>query len=299
MSDSRTWRCRSADLAQSIDFYARYARMRVVHQRPGAVWISDQTRPFVIVLLEARQGRASAAAVRPSRRRLREPPGSRSPVCARAPGAVPDRRTQRLRPAGGLLGVPARSRRSHARDRLRPGGRPRRDVRLSFARLRLAARAASGACKTPHPQAGASPRAARRSRAKFTRAPPRGAPTRGRGRRCGRASRRARPRARARRRRRGAPADRRVASRAPPAPLSSCAISPFHRRAGACACARSAFARSFSRPRAAMRSCFDSGATAAGAAGALAALGAPAADGVGAVAAGGADFAASERTRSS
>jgi catechol 2,3-dioxygenase-like lactoylglutathione lyase family enzyme len=43
------------DLAQSIAFYSRYARMRVVHQRPGAVWISDQTRPFVIVLIEARE----------------------------------------------------------------------------------------------------------------------------------------------------------------------------------------------------------------------------------------------------
>lgn len=41
------------DLAHSIAFYSRYARMRVVHQRPGAAWISDQTRPFVIVLLEA------------------------------------------------------------------------------------------------------------------------------------------------------------------------------------------------------------------------------------------------------
>jgi catechol 2,3-dioxygenase-like lactoylglutathione lyase family enzyme len=40
------------DLVQSIAFYARYAQMRVVHQRPGAAWISDQTRPFVIVLLE-------------------------------------------------------------------------------------------------------------------------------------------------------------------------------------------------------------------------------------------------------
>jgi catechol 2,3-dioxygenase-like lactoylglutathione lyase family enzyme len=43
------------DLAGSIAFYARYARMRVVHERPGAVWISDQTRPFVIVLIEARE----------------------------------------------------------------------------------------------------------------------------------------------------------------------------------------------------------------------------------------------------
>jgi catechol 2,3-dioxygenase-like lactoylglutathione lyase family enzyme len=42
-----------ADLDASIAFYARYARMQVVHRRPGTVWISDRTRPFVIVLLEA------------------------------------------------------------------------------------------------------------------------------------------------------------------------------------------------------------------------------------------------------
>ncbi len=42
-------------LDESIAFYARYARMHVVHRRPGAVWLSDQTRPFVIVLLEAKE----------------------------------------------------------------------------------------------------------------------------------------------------------------------------------------------------------------------------------------------------
>lgn len=41
------------DLERSIDFYARYARMQVVHRREGAVWLSDKTRPFVVVLLEA------------------------------------------------------------------------------------------------------------------------------------------------------------------------------------------------------------------------------------------------------
>ena len=40
-----------ADLDASIAFYAKYARMDVVHRRPGAAWISDRTRPFVIVLL--------------------------------------------------------------------------------------------------------------------------------------------------------------------------------------------------------------------------------------------------------
>jgi catechol 2,3-dioxygenase-like lactoylglutathione lyase family enzyme len=40
-----------ADLDTSIAFYAKYAGMQVVHRRPGAAWISDRTRPFVIVLL--------------------------------------------------------------------------------------------------------------------------------------------------------------------------------------------------------------------------------------------------------
>ena len=54
-----------ADPAASIDFYARYAGMQVVHRRtePGGegggdsgtstvVWLSDLTRPFVVVLIE-------------------------------------------------------------------------------------------------------------------------------------------------------------------------------------------------------------------------------------------------------
>jgi catechol 2,3-dioxygenase-like lactoylglutathione lyase family enzyme len=41
------------DLDESIDFYARYARMQVVHRREGVVWLSDKTRPFVIVLMHS------------------------------------------------------------------------------------------------------------------------------------------------------------------------------------------------------------------------------------------------------
>jgi catechol 2,3-dioxygenase-like lactoylglutathione lyase family enzyme len=45
-----------AELDRSIDFYARYADFQVVHQRgePGerVAWLSDMTRPFVVVLLE-------------------------------------------------------------------------------------------------------------------------------------------------------------------------------------------------------------------------------------------------------
>jgi catechol 2,3-dioxygenase-like lactoylglutathione lyase family enzyme len=45
------------DLDTSIAFYAKYANMQVVHQRQDAsgsrvAWVSDQTRPFVIVLVQ-------------------------------------------------------------------------------------------------------------------------------------------------------------------------------------------------------------------------------------------------------
>ncbi len=45
-----------ADLDKTIDFYARYAGMEVVHRRENdgskVVWLSDRTRPFVVVFLE-------------------------------------------------------------------------------------------------------------------------------------------------------------------------------------------------------------------------------------------------------
>ena len=46
------------DMAASLHFYERYANMRVVHRRhddhtaTDVAWISDGTRPFVIVLIE-------------------------------------------------------------------------------------------------------------------------------------------------------------------------------------------------------------------------------------------------------
>ena len=64
------WRRRVADLGlthvalpvtnieRSVAFYAKYAGMQVVHRRTDAtvgnsvVWLSDGTRPFVIVLIE-------------------------------------------------------------------------------------------------------------------------------------------------------------------------------------------------------------------------------------------------------
>jgi catechol 2,3-dioxygenase-like lactoylglutathione lyase family enzyme len=47
----------AADLGRSIDFYRRYARMQVVHDRSDpagtrVVWLSDLTRPFVLVLIQ-------------------------------------------------------------------------------------------------------------------------------------------------------------------------------------------------------------------------------------------------------
>lgn len=46
------------DIEQSIKFYSKYAEMKVVHRRLDAetgvavVWLSDHTRPFVIVLIQ-------------------------------------------------------------------------------------------------------------------------------------------------------------------------------------------------------------------------------------------------------
>lgn len=47
------------DLEASIRFYRTYANMQVVHRRPGdqpgagVAWVSDLTRPFVVVLIQA------------------------------------------------------------------------------------------------------------------------------------------------------------------------------------------------------------------------------------------------------
>lgn len=47
-----------SDLEQSIEFYATYADMQVVHRRidpesgVAVAWLTDQTRPFVIVLIQ-------------------------------------------------------------------------------------------------------------------------------------------------------------------------------------------------------------------------------------------------------
>ncbi|WP_259729105.1 MULTISPECIES: VOC family protein [Synechococcales] len=49
----------ASDIGRSVDFYATYADMQVVHRRidretgSEVVWLSDHTRPFVIVLIQA------------------------------------------------------------------------------------------------------------------------------------------------------------------------------------------------------------------------------------------------------
>lgn len=46
------------DVERSIDFYATYARMHIIHRRVDAktgvkvVWLCDRTRPFAIVLIQ-------------------------------------------------------------------------------------------------------------------------------------------------------------------------------------------------------------------------------------------------------
>lgn len=50
----------ASDVDQSVEFYSKYAGMKVLHRRTDAqtkvtvVWLSDRTRPFVIVLIQAR-----------------------------------------------------------------------------------------------------------------------------------------------------------------------------------------------------------------------------------------------------
>jgi len=41
-----------ADLERSAEFYADYANFEIVHRRPDVIWLSDKTRPFVIVLMQ-------------------------------------------------------------------------------------------------------------------------------------------------------------------------------------------------------------------------------------------------------
>ena len=40
------------NLKNSIDFYEKYANMKIVHQRTDVAWLSDGTRPFIIVLVK-------------------------------------------------------------------------------------------------------------------------------------------------------------------------------------------------------------------------------------------------------
>lgn len=48
----------ASDIERSIDFYSTYAQMQVVHRRidqetgVAVVWLTDATRPFVLVLIQ-------------------------------------------------------------------------------------------------------------------------------------------------------------------------------------------------------------------------------------------------------
>ena len=41
-----------SNLDASITFYTTFAAMQVVHRRSGVVWLGDNTRPFVVVLIK-------------------------------------------------------------------------------------------------------------------------------------------------------------------------------------------------------------------------------------------------------
>ncbi len=49
------------NMDRSLEFYSKYASMKVVHERTDAesgrrvTWVSDQTRPFVIVFAESKE----------------------------------------------------------------------------------------------------------------------------------------------------------------------------------------------------------------------------------------------------
>jgi catechol 2,3-dioxygenase-like lactoylglutathione lyase family enzyme len=82
-----------ADLDESIAFYAEYACMQVVHRRESVVWLSDKTRPFVIVLMES--GEVASPLSSPAH--LGVACGSRAEI---------DRLSQRAREASRLLEGP-------------------------------------------------------------------------------------------------------------------------------------------------------------------------------------------------
>jgi catechol 2,3-dioxygenase-like lactoylglutathione lyase family enzyme len=67
------------DLDASISFYAKYAGMAVVHRRAHdgvrSVWLTDRTRPFVIVLatMSGSRGKWRCRRIAPRFKRRREP----------------------------------------------------------------------------------------------------------------------------------------------------------------------------------------------------------------------------------
>ena len=121
----------------SVAFYERYATMKVVHRRrdpatgTSVVWLSDLTRPFVIVLVEAERVEGGLGGFA----HLGVACESRAEVDRRcADGAVRGTygaRPLRLRSARGLLGVHRRSRRAQPRAVTRPRGGPHRSAQTT------------------------------------------------------------------------------------------------------------------------------------------------------------------------
>ena len=122
---SRTSRSPCSNLDASLDFYARYRG----HARgasaggPGGnpvAWISDLTRPFVLVLIETtarRRARTSASEARSVTSASRSRHATRStPVRTRASRGALGVRTARRRTARRLLGLRRRPRRPQPRD---------------------------------------------------------------------------------------------------------------------------------------------------------------------------------------
>ena len=133
------------DLDASIAFYGKYAGTAVVHRRVRegvrSVWLSDHTRPFVIVLVEAAgQQDHPLGPFGQSRRRLRKPGGDRSVICRGLPRGPTDTRSDRCGRPRWLYRADCRPRRPFARALLWSGGRARRAVgeeRMSWGALGL------------------------------------------------------------------------------------------------------------------------------------------------------------------
>jgi catechol 2,3-dioxygenase-like lactoylglutathione lyase family enzyme len=95
-------------LDASIEFYSSYAGMRVVHRRPEVVWLSDGTRPFVVVLMWLSDGTRPFVVVLIETEKVTHPlrPFAHLGIACESREAV-DRLCQRARAENRLLEGPA------------------------------------------------------------------------------------------------------------------------------------------------------------------------------------------------